>query len=133
LAQSGHPDALNQCPLSGVERTWAELSAQRYPGFGRRLSMARAVQSFNPSLPRLGRIEKQCRRCLLINDGAATMRQLADYCYPCRPRQHWFYINIKRALRRLGAGAIGRSSTGRGRPGIWQLSVRQTDGLGQKD
>src|SRR5262249_53933057 len=33
LAQSGHPDALNQCPLSGVERTWAELSAQRYPGF----------------------------------------------------------------------------------------------------
>ena len=48
------------------------------------------------------------------------MRQLREWCYPGRPRQHWFYINIKRALRRLGAKPIGRAR-GRGCPAIWSL------------
>jgi hypothetical protein len=36
------------------------------------------------------------------------------------------YRNMRRTLRQLGAVQIGRSPTGRGRPGIWQLSDRQS-------
>jgi len=51
------------------------------------------------------------------------------WCYPGRERQHWFYINIKRALRLIGARQIGRAG-GIGRPGIWAVSISQTDGVG---
>jgi hypothetical protein len=40
------------------------------------------------------------------------------WCYPRQPRKHWFYINIKRALRSLGAEQIGRAD-GPGRPAIY--------------
>jgi hypothetical protein len=46
------------------------------------------------------------------------MRELREWCYPGRKRQHWFYINIKRALKRLGAMLISRAG-GVGRPGVY--------------
>jgi hypothetical protein len=36
LAQSGHPDALRQCPLLGVKRTWISIVIlARFPDLGR--------------------------------------------------------------------------------------------------
>jgi hypothetical protein len=40
------------------------------------------------------------------------------WCYPGRERQHWFYINIKRALWALGARQIGRANIP-GRPAVY--------------
>jgi hypothetical protein len=78
----------------------------------------RALAAFNPSLPREGRIQRQCRRALLVRS-AVTMAELCSHwCYPCRP---WFYINIKRALRKLGARQIGRANSP-GRPAIYATS-----------
>jgi hypothetical protein len=80
-----------------------------------------ARQSFNPALPRLGRLMRQCQRCLWVHDGIATSTQLLSYCYPGQPRRHWHHGEVRRALRAIGAKPIGRSPTGVGRPGIWAL------------
>jgi len=79
----------------------------RYGTVTRTASIAKARLSFNAALPREGRIARQCRRCLLINDGVATMRELRSWAYPGQPRQHWHHTNIRRALKRLGAQRIG--------------------------
>ena len=76
------------------------------------------------SAPRCGRLARQCKRAFLAhNNQPLSMRELREWCYPGRERQHWFYINIKRALRKLGAVQIGRSPTGVGRPAIWALDA----------
>jgi len=74
----------------------------------RRASIDRARLSFNAALPREGRITRLCRRCLLVNDGVASMRELRERrCYVGQPRQHWHYWSIVRALTKLGAQRIG--------------------------
>jgi hypothetical protein len=63
---------------------------------------------FNAALPREGKIARQCRRCLLVNDGVASMRELREHwCYVGQPRQHWHHWSIVRALIKLGAQRIG--------------------------
>ena len=84
----------------------------------RRASIDRALAAFNPSLPREGRIQRQCRRALLVRPTVTMSELCSRWCYPRRPRKHWFYINIKRALRKLGAEQIGRAD-GPGRPAIY--------------
>jgi hypothetical protein len=60
------------------------------------------------SLPRPNaRIVRQCRYCLIANDGIASMRQLREYCYFGEQRRHWHYRSIWRALMKLGAQRIG--------------------------
>jgi hypothetical protein len=60
------------------------------------------------ALPRPNaRIMRQTRRCLLVNDGTASMRQLREYCFLYRPREHWHYKSIRRALAKLGVARIG--------------------------
>jgi hypothetical protein len=73
---------------------------------GRVRSIARAARSFNPSLPREGRLARQCRRCFVANR-VVSMRQLREWCYPGQARQHWHYSGIYLALRRLGAKRVG--------------------------
>jgi hypothetical protein len=82
-----------------------------------RARIATALAAFNPSLPRQGRLAGQSKRAFLAQPNP-SMRDLCDWCYPGQPRRHWFYINIKRALRQLGAVQIGRAG-GIGRPAIW--------------
>ena len=69
------------------------------------------------SAPRVGRLARQCKRAFLAQPNL-SMRELIEWCYAGRTRQHWFYRNIKRALRSLGAVQIGRAN-GRGRPAIY--------------
>jgi hypothetical protein len=84
----------------------------------RQRSIARARQSFNPTLRRRGRVATQARRCLTAHSGLATMTQLKAWCYAGRPHRHWQYEVIREALARLGATQIGRAH-GIGRPSIW--------------
>jgi hypothetical protein len=83
-----------------------------------------ALAAFNPSAPRLGRVALQCKRAFIAHDfKPLSMRELREWCYPGRPRRHWFYINIKRALRRLGARQIGRAG-GSARPALYATYSR---------
>src|SRR6516165_7858867 len=67
-----------------------------------------AYMTLIASLPREGRVERQARRAFVSNGARPlSMSELREWCYCGRERQHWFYINIKRALRRLGARRIG--------------------------
>jgi hypothetical protein len=75
--------------------------------FPRPRPIDKALAAFNASLPREGRIARQCRYCLIVNGGIASMRQLREYCYHARPRRHWHHGNIARTLKRLGAERIG--------------------------
>ena len=84
----------------------------------RQRSIARARVSFNPTLPRRGRVSTQALRCLIANKGVATMTQFRAWCYAGRDHRHWHYEVIREALRRLGARPFGRVR-GIGRPGIW--------------
>jgi len=60
------------------------------------------------ALPRPNaRIIRQCRYCLVVHDGTASMRQLREYCFLNRPREHWHYKSIRRALAKLDAERIG--------------------------
>jgi hypothetical protein len=65
----------------------------------------------------------QARRCLIAHDGMASMSELREWCYAGQPRQHWFYINIKRALRRLGAQSLGRA--GRKKGNLWTVAIQE--------
>jgi hypothetical protein len=91
-----------------------------------RSRIATARRSFNARLPRVGRVRRQCERCLTIHN-PASMSQLRSWCYAGEPFQRWQCWSIKRALRKLGARQIGRAG-GIGRPGIWSLD-RQTTAL----
>jgi hypothetical protein len=73
----------------------------------RERSIATARLSFNPALPREGRVMRGCRRALIARDGLVSMRELRSWCYPSQPRQHWHYWSIYEALKRLGAQRIG--------------------------
>jgi hypothetical protein len=52
------------------------------------------------------------------------MTELLEYAY-CKLERHecWHRWSVRRALIRLGAVQLGRSPTGRGRPGIWSLAA----------
>jgi len=85
----------------------------------RQRAIARAWQFRIPSRPRQGRLQRQVRRAFIANDAQPlSMSDLRQWCYPGQPRQHWFYINIKRALHCIGAHQIGRAG-GIGRPAIY--------------
>jgi hypothetical protein len=78
------------------------------------------------TLPRPNaRIVRQTRRCLLVGNGIASMRQLRTYCFPFQGRQHWHYKSIRRALTKLGARRVGW--------GKYALSVSQTGRQSAKD
>jgi hypothetical protein len=70
-------------------------------------SIGIARQSFNASLPRSGRLARQCRRALVIGCGVVSMKQLRAWCYPGLERRHWHQTNIRRTLARLNAKRIG--------------------------
>jgi hypothetical protein len=86
---------------------------------GGRSRIDRLLPRPDPSLPRLGRLARQCKRAFLAHPNP-TMRELREWCYPGRQRHHWFYINIKRALAKIGAVKIGRAR-GVGCPAIYAL------------
>jgi hypothetical protein len=102
------------------EKIWPKIAGENTSKPGRS-RIARALAAFDPTLPRLGRLQRQAKRCLIANDGSATTTQIRAWCYPGRERQHWHHAEIRRALRKLGAHQIGRSPTGVGRPSIWAL------------
>jgi hypothetical protein len=70
-------------------------------------SIAKARLSFNPALPREGRVMRACRHALIARDGLVSMRDLRSWAYPGQSRQHWHYWSIYEALKRLGARRIG--------------------------
>jgi hypothetical protein len=98
-----------------------EHAASDNPTERRRRSITRARLSFDASLPREGRIARQCRRCLIAKDRPVTMTELKQWCYAGQEHRHWQYWNIKRALRKLGARQIGRANSP-GRPAIYATS-----------
>jgi len=88
-----------------------------------RSRIARALAAFDASKPRPGgRLLKQCRRCLIAHNGAATTTQLKDWAYAGREHRHWHYWNLKRTLLSLGAKQIGFARA-RGAPAIWSLDA----------
>jgi hypothetical protein len=74
---------------------------------GRRRTIDTARRSFDPSLPRRGRVILQCERAFAVGDGRASMRELRQWCFAGKRREHWHYADIYSALRRLGAERIG--------------------------
>jgi hypothetical protein len=85
---------------------------------GRRASIDRALAAFNPRLPRRGRVRRQAERCLIAQNGIASMKDLRAWCYIGQPFQRWQCWSIKCALWKLGARQIGRAG-GIGRPAIY--------------
>jgi hypothetical protein len=96
-----------------------ELKTELNGGTTRPIDRARALA--DPTLPRRGRLKTQAKRALVAHGGRASTSQIREWCYVGKPYQHWHHTEIRRALRQLGAVQIGRSRTGRGRPGIWSL------------
>ena len=87
-----------------------------------RSRIARALAAFNAALPRDGRVIAQCRRCFLAHDSQpVSVSKLRQWAFAGRPRRHWHYKSIARALRRLNARQVGRAN-GPGRAGIWTLA-----------
>jgi len=105
--------------LSAAERSVAEIRANTRA----RSRMSRALASFDPSLPRVGRVERQLKRAFIAhNYQPLTMSQLWPWAYPGLKRaKHWHRWSVRCALLKI-AKPVGRSATGRGRPGIWALS-----------
>lgn len=94
-------------------------------------SIDKALAAFNPSLPRVGRVERQVKRAFIANDfRPLTMSEIWPRVYPGIKRaKHWHRWDVRQALLKI-AKPIGRSPTGRGRPGIWALTACETVGLG---
>jgi len=85
-----------------------QLTRSIADNYRRQLSIAIARQSFIAANPREGSIQRQTRRAFTANNcKPLSIRELLDWCYPARLRQHWHYTNIYRALKRLGAKRIG--------------------------
>jgi hypothetical protein len=113
-----------------TEIDWRGRQANRAPTHLKQLKDARPRYADRnrmlvvASAPREGRVARQCRRCFIANEfRPVSMTQLREWCYPARPLQHWFYINIKRGLARLGARQIGRAG-GRARPAVYALKSK---------
>jgi hypothetical protein len=104
--------------LSTAEGSLRAVAGRRSEGA--RASIFTALASFDPTLPRLGRVQRQAKRCLLAHNGVATTTAIRSWCYAGRQRRHWHYEVIREALHRLGARMIGRAR-GTGRPAIWSL------------
>jgi hypothetical protein len=71
---------------------------------GRARSTDKAYMRAIASLPRQGRIIRQLSRCFIVNP-RPTMKDLRNWAYPGRKREHWHYRSIYRALRDLGSHA----------------------------
>jgi hypothetical protein len=93
------------------------------PGLkGRTRSRGRAHMIAIAAGPRRGRVQRQVRRCFIAGGGKPrTMNELVRWAYPELERfECWHRWSVRRAL--LGfAKPIGRSSIGRGAPGIWAI------------
>jgi hypothetical protein len=78
----------------------------------------------DPSLPRCGRVERQVKRAFAANDfRPLSMSEIWPWVYPGIERaKHWHRWSVRCALLKI-AKPIGRSPTGRGRPGIWALDT----------
>ena len=81
------------------------------------------------SRPREGRIQRQIRRAFIARARPLTMSELLPWAYPKLDHfKHWHRWSVRRALLRY-AVPIGRSTKGRGLPGIWRPAAKQTDGV----
>ena len=68
----------------------------------------KGLAAFNPSLPRRGRVARQCKRAFIAHQfQPVTMATLRQWCFPGQPRKHWHYGSIYEALKRLGARRVG--------------------------
>jgi hypothetical protein len=111
-----------------IQQQHAPESAANWASFSvlqlllRRASIARARLSANPTLPRIGRVQRQCQRCLTIHN-PASMTRLKQWCYAGRAHAHWQYEVIREALARLGAKQIGRAN-GPGRAAIYATCLQ---------
>jgi hypothetical protein len=57
---------------------------------------------------REGRVIRQIRRAMIAASGRPLFtRELIEWCYPGRERQHWHYWSVYRAVKRYGI-RIGR-------------------------
>jgi hypothetical protein len=74
--------------------------------------------------PREGRVMRQVRRAFIANGGKPRcMSELVAWAYPgLKHFECWHRWSVRRALLKI-AKPIGRSSVGRGAPGIWEISV----------
>jgi hypothetical protein len=78
---------------------WEALRA-----IGRRYSLTIADRSF-----RVGRIQKQIRRCLIALNRPATIRDLLSWCYPRLTEfKPWHRTNVHRAVLKF-AKPIGQT------------------------
>jgi hypothetical protein len=124
---TGETDGYLSCPVSlspavGVEQPAPEITGNNRGAARRRISIATARLSANPALPRLGRLKRQCQRAFVANGNRPlTTSEIWPWCYPSLKRaKHWHRAEVRRALLTI-AHPIGRSVSGRGRPGIWAL------------
>ncbi len=68
------------------------------------------------ALSKDGRVFRQVRRCFIAFGRPVTMTELRAWAFAGRPRQHWHYWSITRALRRYGVLIV----RGHGRrAGVW--------------
>jgi hypothetical protein len=65
-----------------------------------------------------GRLQRRCRRALLVHRGEASTDQLAEWCWPRLPAlQRKHVLSMARAARSIGAGRVRRV----GREWLWRL------------
>jgi hypothetical protein len=71
---------------------------------------------------REGRVRRQIRRCFIAGGGKPrTMTEFLKWAYPRLDHfECWHRWSVRRALLKI-AKPIGRSSVGRGAPGIWAI------------
>lgn len=73
-----------------------------------------------------GRVQRACRRALIVHDGVVSTSQAIDWAFGTRllheERRNYFNKAVRRALLGLGAARVKRMTTGKGRPWLWELS-----------
>jgi hypothetical protein len=91
----------------------------------RRYTLTIADRSF-----RVGRIQKQIRRCLIALDRPATIRDLLEWCYPrlteFRP---WHRTNVHRAVPKF---AVPVGPTRERFASLWTLAPNGQTGAAEK-
>jgi|SRR6516165_2856627 len=95
------------------------LRQQRLANLSRRLPKPASLR---------GRVQRACRRCLLVNDGVCTTSEALSWAYGQRlllggeKRKNDMNGTVRDALQSLGAQKVRRTN-GWGRPYLWELAV----------
>ena len=103
-----------------------QIDIRRYQNdsvlLARRRTRGRPKYLVVASSSREGRVRRQVRRCFIAGS-PRTMSELLKWAYPRLDHfECWHRWSVRRALLKI-AKPIGRSSVGRGAPGIWAISV----------